>query len=98
VVFYENGTQRKLPLRFEHNIRRFDVPATNRATNDNRFIHTIRDADGNDIHLFQWEWVNPLPDTRIVSVEIRHDDELDVALALVAVSGRGLFKDRPGEP
>ena len=90
VVCYEDGARTVLPLRFEHNIRRFDVPVENRATNDNRYVHTFKDANGGDIHVFQWEWVNPLPDRRIVSIEVRHDDELDVSLVLLAMSGRSI--------
>ena len=88
VVRYEDGSQSVLPLRFEYNIRRFDVPSINRATNDNRYVHTLKGADGADVHLFQWEWVNPWPDKRIVGVDVRHDNELDVSLVLLAISGR----------
>ena len=88
VVRYEDGTESVLPLRFEYNIRRFDVPSINRATNDNRYIHTLNAAGGTDVHLFQWEWMNPRPDKRIVGVDVRHDNELDVYLVLLAISGR----------
>ena len=88
VVHYEDGTESELPLRFEYNIRRFDVPSINRATNDNRYIHTLKGPDGADAHLFQWEWVNPWPDKEIVCVDVRHDNKLDVSLVLLAVSGR----------
>ena len=87
-VHYEDGSESVLPLRFEYNIRRFDVPSINRATNDNRYIHTLKGADGTDVHLFQWEWVNPWPNKRIVRVDVRHDNELDVSLVLLAISGR----------
>jgi hypothetical protein len=82
VVHYEDGSQAILPLRFEYNIRRFDVPSVNRATNDNRYIHKLKAADGAEVHLFQWEWVNPRPDQKILSVDVRHDNELDVELVL----------------
>jgi len=91
VVRYEDGSESVLPLRFEYNIRRFDVPSINRATNDNRYIHTLKGADGADVHLFQWEWVNPWPNKRIVCVDVRHDNELDVSLVLLAISGRAVF-------
>ena len=90
VVRYEDGSESELPLRFEYNIRRFDVPSINRATNDNRCVHTVKDTNGADIYLFQWEWVNPRPDQRIVSVDLRHDNELDVSLAILAISGRAV--------
>jgi hypothetical protein len=88
VVHYEDGSNTILPLRFEYNIRRFDVPSVNRATNDNRYVHTLKAADNTDVHLFQWEWVNPWPNKRIICVDVRHDNELDVALAVFAISGR----------
>ena len=77
-----------MPIRFEYNIRRFDAPSVNRATNDNRYIHALEGADGADVHLFQWEWVNPSPHKQIARVEVRHDNVLDVSLILLAVSGR----------
>lgn len=92
IIRYDDGKEAVSPLRFEYNIRRFDVPTVNRATNDNRHIHTLKDVDGNDVHLFQWEWVNPRPDKKIIQVIARHDDELDVSLVLFAVSGRDVAK------
>jgi hypothetical protein len=94
VVHYEDGSNTILPLRFEYNIRRFDVPSVNRATNDNRYIHALKAADGTEVHLFQWEWVNPRPDQRILSVDVRHDNELDVALVVFAISGRTAVEPR----
>jgi len=88
VVHYEDGSNCILPLRFEYNIRRFDVPSVNRATNDNRYIHALKAVDGTEVHLFQWEWVNPRSDQRILSVSVRHDNELDVELVVFAISGR----------
>jgi len=92
IVRYDDGEEAVLPLRFEYNIRRFDVPTINRATNDNRHMHTLRDVDGNDVHLFQWEWVNPRPDRKIVQVIARHDNALDVSLVLFAISGRDVVR------
>jgi len=87
-TYSKDGSESVLPLRFEYNIRRFDSLSINRATNDNRYIHTLKGADGADVHLFQWEWVNPWPNKRIVYVDVRHDNELDVSLVLLAISGR----------
>ena len=88
VVHYEDGSNSVLSLRFEYNIRRFDVPSLSRATNDNRYIHTLKAIDGTEVHLFQWEWVNPRPDQRILTVDVRHDNDLDVELVVFAISGR----------
>lgn len=98
VVHYGDGTRSVLPVRFEYNIRRFDVPSINRATNDNRYVHTLEDANGSDVHLFQWEWVNPCPEKRIVRVDVQHDNELDVTLVLLAVSGRAVAVDESARP
>ena len=94
VVHYEDGSTSVLPLRFEYNIRRFDVPSINRATNDNRYIHTLKAIDGTEVYLYQWEWVNPRLDQRILTVDVRHDDELDVALVVFAISGRTVVEHK----
>ena len=94
VVHYEDGSSSVLPLRFEYNIRRFDVKSINRATNDNRYIHTLKAIDGSEVYLYQWEWVNPRPDQRILTVDVRHDDELDVALVVFAISGRTMVEHK----
>lgn len=95
VVRYEDGAELVLPIRFEYNIRRFDVPSINRTTNDNRYVHRLEDSNGSDVFLCQWEWVNPRPDKWIVEVVARHDNELDVSLMLFAVSGRDIFPRNP---
>ncbi|NQT86815.1 hypothetical protein HQ560_08635 [bacterium] len=94
IVHYEDGETQKLPVRLSMNIRRFDASAKNRATNDNRYVHTVRDTNGNPLHLFQWEWVNPRPEKKIASVSVKHDGQLDVSLILFALSGRRVW---PGE-
>jgi hypothetical protein len=90
VVHYADGEKTVLPVRLTMNVKRFDTATLNRATNENRFVHTLKDCRGGDVHLYQWEWVNPRPDRRIVKVLARHDGQLDVSLVLFAVSGRHL--------
>jgi len=77
-----------LPVRLTNNIKRFDTASANRATLDNRYAWTLDGADGRPVHPFQWEWVNPKPDTEIVSVVAEHDNVLDVTLLIFAISGR----------
>ena len=93
IIRYEDGETRKLPVRLSTNIRRVDTSVKNRATNDNRYVHTVEDANGKPLHLFQWEWVNPRPEVKIASVTMKHDDQLDVSLILFALSGRRVWAD-----
>ncbi|MCL4204103.1 MAG: hypothetical protein KJ000_16595 [Pirellulaceae bacterium] len=89
-VHYADGSQAILPVRLTNNIKRFDTASANRATLDNRYAWSLDGADGQPIHLFQWEWVNPKPDQEIVGVTAAHDHVLDVTLLVFAVSGRPL--------
>ena len=91
IVHYEDGETERLAVRLTMNIRRFDTKSNNRATNENRYVHALKDANQNNVHLFQWEWVNPHPEKRITKVEVRHDNELDVSLILFAISGRSVW-------
>ena len=88
VVHWDDGSQAVLPVRLTLNVKRFDTSRVNRATNDNRYVWRLADAGGRDVHLYQWEWVNPKPQRRIVRLVARHDGELDVSLVLLAVSAR----------
>ena len=51
-------------------------------------------TESSEVHLFQWEWVNSRPDQRILTVNVRHDSELDVALVVFAISGRTVVVQR----
>jgi len=93
VVHYADGSRAVLPVRLTNNIKRFDTAGATRATLENRYAWTIDDANGEAVHLFQWEWVNPRPDEEIVRVVAQHDGILDVSLLVFAVSGRGLRSD-----
>ena len=95
VVHYEDGEELVLPVRLTLNIRRFDTSSTNRATNENRYVHVLKDHNYDPLHLFQWEWVNPRPDKTIVKVVARHDKHLDVSLILFSVSGRSVWDQLP---
>jgi hypothetical protein len=88
VVRYADGGRAVLPVRLTMNVKRFDTASVTRATLDNRYAWTVKDATGRPLHLFQWEWVNPRPEEEIVGVDVEHDRVLDVSLMVFAVSGR----------
>jgi len=88
VVRYDDGKELVAPVRLTLNVKRFDTSAINRTTNDNRHVLTLTGPKGGEIHLYQWEWINPRPEHRIVEVVVRHDNELDVSLLLLALSAR----------
>ena len=97
VVHYADGSQATLPVRLTNNIKRFDTASATRAALDTRYTWVLDDANGQPVHLFQWEWVNPKPDMEIVRVVAGHDNILDVTLLLFAVSGRNVA-DQTGTP
>ena len=87
-VRYEDGKEVVAGVRLTLNVKRLDTRSTNRATNDNRHVLSLKGPRGRAVHLYQWEWVNPRPSRRIVEVVARHDNELDVSLILLAISAR----------
>ncbi|MBI5687312.1 MAG: hypothetical protein HZC54_19740 [Verrucomicrobia bacterium] len=88
IVHYADGSQATLPVRLTTNIKRLDTASATRSALDVRYTWTLDDANGQSVHLFQWEWVNPRPDVEIVRVVAEHDNILDVSLLLFAISGR----------
>ncbi len=92
VVHYADGEKIVLPVRLTMNIRRFDTQTRNRGTNENRHVYALKDVNKKSVHLFQWEWVNPRPDKVIDRIIVQHDNELNVSLVLMAVSGRSVWK------
>ncbi|NOX56839.1 MAG: hypothetical protein GXP27_20845 [Planctomycetes bacterium] len=87
-VHYADGSQEILPVRLTDNIKRLDTASATRATLSTRYAWTLRDANSQPLHLFQWEWINPKPKQPIEKLVIQHDDVLDISLLLFAVSGR----------
>ena len=88
VVHYRDGQTAVLPLRLGMNLKRLDTSPLNRATPENRYVHTLKDGNGKTVHLFQWEWVNPRPESEIEQVDVRHANSMGATLILMAVSGR----------
>jgi len=95
IVHYADGSQATLPVRLANNIKRFDTASATRSALDVRYTWPLEDANGQPVHLFQWEWVNPKPDAEIVRVVAEHDHILDVTLLLFAVSGREVAPTNP---
>jgi hypothetical protein len=88
VVHYADGKTATLKARLTMNVKRFDTDAANRATNENRYVWSLRGGDGGPVHLFQWEWVNPRPEAPIERITVHPPRELDVTLVLLAASAR----------
>jgi hypothetical protein len=87
-VEYADGTKEELKLRDGQNIHWLDGHPFYRATNDCRYTDVVKDKLGNDLFLYQWEWVNPHPDKKITKVIFSHDNVLDVKTMLFAITGR----------
>jgi hypothetical protein len=98
VIHYSDGEQVVIPLRLPVNIKRFDTSHFNRATNENRYVHVLKDSNSNNVHLFQLEWVNPKPKRTIAKIVFQHDSELDVSPILMAISGRSVWEPDDGIP
>ncbi|MBN1675366.1 MAG: hypothetical protein JXR37_30275 [Kiritimatiellae bacterium] len=90
VVEYEGGERVKIPLRFMYNIQDYRPDTLETSTYDNRYVHVMHDSAGKPVCLYQLEWPNPKPHTKIRSVTARHDKELEVSLVWFALSARGL--------
>jgi hypothetical protein len=93
LVKYSDGTEIKLKLRDGQNIHWLNSHPFFRATNDCRYTYPIKDILGNDLFLYQWEWVNPHPEKQIESVRMEPDNILKVTTMLFAVSGRFAKKE-----
>ena len=52
---HADGSRAVLPVRLTNNVKRFDTASATRATLDNRYTWSIDDANGEPVHLFQWE-------------------------------------------
>lgn len=96
LVEYEDGKVVSLPLRDGMNIHWIDGNSFMRSTNENRYVHILKDVHGNDLFLYQWEWINPYPQKKIAKVSIAHDDVFDLSLLLTAISGRKV--QQPAQP
>jgi len=93
-VRYADGTELTIPVRLTTSIRRYNSQSKNRATNENRYVRVLHDANYDPVHLYQYEWVNPHPEKTIESVTARHPHGFEVSLVLFAVSGRDVWMPR----
>jgi hypothetical protein len=88
IVAYEDGSQITVPILSDTNIYWIDTHPLTRTTLDNRYIYSIKDANGKDLQLYQYEWVNPHPDKKITKVTLANDGILDQDVLLFALSTR----------
>ncbi|MCF6175455.1 MAG: family 20 glycosylhydrolase [Victivallaceae bacterium] len=86
-VVYQDGTKVKLPLRMHDNIWKTAVNPRFRMSIGCRYVLPLKASDGNNLFLYQWEWVNPHPDKQITGIELTQSI-VDFDLVLFAVSGR----------
>jgi len=91
-VRYADGTEAAIPIRLTMNVRRYNSDSKNRATNENRYVKVLHDANYDPVHLYQYEWVNPHPMKTIEAVSVGHPHGFDVSLIVFAVSGRGVWQ------
>jgi hypothetical protein len=92
---YADGGVEKLPLRLFWNIGVADANPLFRSTNDNRYIMTLKTAEGHSF-LYQWEWVNPAPEKKIEKITYISSDDLPFKAKtfLFAVSCRDVKEGR----
>ncbi len=86
-VVYQDGSKVKLPLRLDDNIGKAVINPLFRTSIGCRYILPLKTFDGNNVFLYQWEWVNPHPDKKITGIELTQS-VVDFDLLLFAVSGR----------
>jgi Glycosyl hydrolase family 20, domain 2/Glycosyl hydrolase family 20, catalytic domain len=86
-VVYQDGSKVKLPLRMHNNIWKLAVNPIFRMSIGCRYVMPLKTTDGNNLFLYQWEWVNPFPEKKISSIELIQSI-VDFDLMLFAVSGR----------
>jgi glycosyl hydrolase family 20 len=91
-VIYQDGSKAKLPLRMHNNIWKAAVKPLFRISIGCRYVMPLKTSDGNNLFLYQWEWVNPYPNKKITGIELTQT-VVDFDLLLFAVSGRKVAKD-----
>lgn len=86
-VHYADGSQVLLPLRLQDNIYFAGANPKFRSCINCRYIMTLKDAAGDNLFLYQWEWVNPHPEKVITGIELTQT-VVNFDLLLFAISGR----------
>lgn len=98
-IVYADGARVKAPIEYGGNIaaigRRYAEPLTHSIYRHEGYIATFfadpfiaeKDADGNDVTAYGYEWQNPFPKKLIRSVRMRSEGDTDAAIMLFAVTG-----------
>ena len=86
-VFYENGSKAVIPIRVQWNISKSDLSQEKAFTLECRAMHREKDASGKMINFYQFEWINPFPEKRIVKVELTQDRRFFYETSCYALSG-----------
>ncbi len=88
-IHYEDGVVIKANIRLSKNIYKINAKFFERYPVDCIYTYTIEDKKkGNSYCFYQWEWINPRPDKKIVNIELRHDNYFDITVILLSISGR----------
>jgi len=95
-VNYADGRSATVQLIYGHNIGPWIFSAEPGRRNNNffkdghlswtRLAHQGRTAIGDKTGLYSYEWINPYPDKKITSVDMKLTTDYDVRVALVALS------------
>jgi hypothetical protein len=88
-VEYEDGTSTKAPIRLFNNVYWMDSdPISALITLNNRYVLTKKTSGGQELFFYQWEWVNPYPQKKIMNITCSNKYEFEFDVFLFAVSGR----------
>jgi len=88
-VEYEDGTSAKAGIRLFNNVYWMDSDPINALiTLDNRYVLSKKTTSGQELFLYQWEWVNPCPQKKIASVTCSNTYQFEFEVFLFALSGR----------
>ncbi|MFA6566819.1 MAG: glycoside hydrolase family 20 zincin-like fold domain-containing protein [Victivallales bacterium] len=88
-VEYEDGTSTKAPIRLFNNVYWMNSdPVSALITLNNRYVLMKKTSGGQELFLYQWEWVNPYPQKKIISITCSNKYEFEFDVFLFALSGR----------
>ena len=90
-VHYADGSKVQLPLRLQDNVYFAGINPQFRSCINCRYVMPLKDASGNYLFLYQWEWVNPYPEKIIAGIELTQT-VVNFDLLLFAISGREVRK------
>ncbi|HBE00936.1 MAG: hypothetical protein A2096_13705 [Spirochaetes bacterium GWF1_41_5] len=89
IIKYADTTEEIINIRIDNNINRlYEDNIILRDALNCRYKYVITDSKGRETYLHQWEWVNPHPEKKILSVTLKHDNLINLDVLLFALSGR----------